>query len=75
MVSVGIYTPVLYRNTGVPARVAMADEYVMEDPDVAGKKEISDGRLWLGKEYNGKTVSFAVRVIDEDENEEVTLDL
>lgn len=35
----------------------------------SGTKVVKDGRLWLGKEYEGKRVSYAIRVIDEGEEE------
>ena len=44
-------------------------KHIIEDPDDTGRKRISDGRLWLGKEYSGKKVEYAVKVIEEDNNE------
>lgn len=41
----------------------------MEDPDETGKKEVNDGRLWIGSDYEGKTVEYAIKVIDEDNND------
>lgn len=35
----------------------------------SGTKQVKDGRLWLGKEFEGKTVEYAVKVIDEEKED------
>lgn len=50
---------------------ATMGEYTIESPDEAGRKTVSDGRLWLGKEYSGKEVEYAVKVVgDADDGKE-----
>jgi hypothetical protein len=42
-------------------------EHTIENPRDAGVKRVSkDGRLWLGEEYEGKQVEYAVKIVDED---------
>lgn len=42
-------------------------EHIISDPDEAGKKKVSGGTLYVGKEYDGKQVEFAMRVIEDNE--------
>lgn len=41
---------------------------VIEDPDDSGKKGVDGGgRLYLGSDYEGREVEYAVRVVGDDE--------
>lgn len=45
-------------------------KHTIEDVDSAGEKAVaSDGRLFLGQEYAGKRVEYAVKVIEEESDD------
>jgi hypothetical protein len=42
--------------------------HTIDDPDDAGKKRVAkDGRLFLGEEFEGERVEYAVRRVGDDE--------
>lgn len=41
-------------------------EYTISDPEEAGEKEVPEsGKLYLGKDFAGKTIDFAAKIIDD----------
>ena len=48
-------------------------KHTIENPDSAGKKRVSkDGRLWLGEDYQGEMVEYAVKKLDGGDSEDTT---
>lgn len=45
--------------------------YTIDEPDDAGKKEVPDsGRLFLGSEFEGMEIEYAVKILGEAEEED-----
>lgn len=65
----GLYTRTRYTHMGGRHPPQIMGEYRMDDPDETGTKSAdSQGRLFLGKEYEGETIEYAIKVVStEDE--------